>query len=406
MTACLPRRGTPWKPARTGIDIGKVSTPYILTNVNGHFYLPISSKSLLYDLLELARKMAGYAGIRVVPYHEQHSIDGLAGATNRRLNEIRSPVTRYVADYVDGKEVKKRVERDHPQKGGEFDRYGNELVEKMREYASLGIYSVYLFAGPEDGTFVAGYSYHSVIRARDRLQFIPVRPIKKRVGLLKWAKVNPMEVIGTPLFFDIGRVTKKCSDRYYSNNIIYRRLHSPVICAPSDLRFPVLSPAHRQDRTHQKDCRQGTRGGHVWRLCRERLRGGNRRGLFWQRRCQLTPGCFTLSTIDRLASHSYVLGGTGTGKTTFLRNAIKAVETHHLKNKSDDDPCVIYFDVKDEDSKLIVSQCEKESFQGRNVRLIDVASDDFRLNPLELPVYGTGKYDRSGMMARKPSPTS
>ena len=101
-----------------------------------------------------------------------------------------------------------------------------------------------------------------------------------------------------------------------------------------------------------------------------------------------------------MASHSYVLGGTGTGKTTFLRNAIKAVETHHLKNKSDDDPCVIYFDVKDEDSKLIVSQCEKESFQGRNVRLIDVASDDFRLNPLELPVYGTGKYDRSGMMAR------
>ena len=230
------------EPARTGIDIGKVSTPYILTNVNGHFYLPISSKSLLYDLLELARKMAGYAGIRVVPYHEQHSIDGLAGATNRRLNEIRSPVTRYVADYVDGKEVKKRVERDHPQKGGEFDRYGNELVEKMREYASLGIYSVYLFAGPEDGTFVAGYSYHSVIRARDRLQFIPVRPIKKRVGLLKWAKVNPMEVIGTPLFFDIGRVTKKCSDRYYSNNIIYRRLHSPVICAPSDLRFPFSHP--------------------------------------------------------------------------------------------------------------------------------------------------------------------
>ena len=80
-------------------------------------------------------------------------------------------------------------------------------------------------------------------------------------------------------------------------------------------------------------------------------------------------------------SHSYILGGTGTGKTTFLRNAIKVVETHHLKNKSDDDPCVIYFDVKDEDSKIIVSQCEKESFQNCNVRLIDVSSDDFRLNP-------------------------
>lgn len=107
-----------------------------------------------------------------------------------------------------------------------------------------------------------------------------------------------------------------------------------------------------------------------------------------------------MSTIDRLVSHSYILGGTGTGKTTFLRNTIKAVETHHLKSKGDDDPCVICFDVKDEDSKLIVSQCEKKSFQNRNVRLIDVSSDDFKLNPLELPVYGTGKYDRSGMIAK------
>ena len=73
---------------------------------------------------------------------------------------------------------------------------------------------------------------------------------------------------------------------------------------------------------------------------------------------------------------------------------------HHLQSRSDDDPCVIYFDVKDEDSKLIVRQCERESFQNGNVRFIDVSSDNFRLNPLELPVHGTGRYDRSGMIVR------
>ena len=79
---------------------------------------------------------------------------------------------------------------------------------------------------------------------------------------------------------------------------------------------------------------------------------------------------------------------------------IKAIETCHLDNKGGGDPCVIYFDVKDDDSKLIVRQCEKESFQNGNVRLIDVSSDHFRLNPLKLPVYGTGKYDRSGMIVK------
>ena len=107
-----------------------------------------------------------------------------------------------------------------------------------------------------------------------------------------------------------------------------------------------------------------------------------------------------MQAIDYLESHSYILGGTGTGKTTFLRNAIKAVEVHHLQNRGDDDPCVIYFDVKDDDSKLIVRQCERASFQNNNVRLIDVSSDNFRLNPLELPAHGTGIYDRSGMIAK------
>lgn len=229
------------EPVRAGIDIGEVSRPYILTNANGHFFVPMASESLLYDLLDLTRKMSGYAGIRVVPYNVQHSIDGLANATDRWLDEIRSPVIKYVTKHVGEKEVKERVERDHQEKGGEFDRYGNELVEKMRQYASLRIYSVYLLAGPEDYAFVAGHSYPSTISALDRLQFIPVRPTKKWAGW-KRVKVDPMEVVGTPLFFDIRPVNKKCSDRYFKDNIIYSRLHSPVTCTSSDLLFPFSHP--------------------------------------------------------------------------------------------------------------------------------------------------------------------
>ena len=107
-----------------------------------------------------------------------------------------------------------------------------------------------------------------------------------------------------------------------------------------------------------------------------------------------------MNFIDEIILHSYLLGGTGTGKTTFIRNIMKGVELHHIKNKNDDDPCVIYFDVKDDDSKLMVRQCERETFQNRNIRLIDVSSNNFRLNPFALPQYGTGKYDRSEMVVK------
>ena len=107
-----------------------------------------------------------------------------------------------------------------------------------------------------------------------------------------------------------------------------------------------------------------------------------------------------MNFIDEVISHSYLLGGTGTGKTTFVRNVMKGVELYHIKNKNDDDPCVIYFDVKDDDSKLMVRQCERETFQNKNIRLIDVSSEHFRLNPFALPQYGTKKYDRSEMVAK------
>ena len=230
------------KPVQRGIDIREVSNPYILTNYNGHFYIPIFPKSLLYDLVGFIRNMTGYAGIRVVPYHEQHSLSLLAGDTNKKLREIRKPVVQYVTEYVGEKAVRKRIEKDHPKKGGEFDRHGNEMVEKMHEYDSLGICSVYLFAGPEDDAFVRAHSYNSTIKALDRLQFIPVKPVKKKAGWFKRVEVSPMEIIGTPLFFDVGQVIKKCKERYFSDSIIRHRTHSPLICVQSDLKFPFSHP--------------------------------------------------------------------------------------------------------------------------------------------------------------------
>ena len=124
----------------TSIDTGKVLKPYILTNVNGHFYLPIQSESLLDDLVEFMQKIAGYVGIRVILYDEQPSIGKLVGETNRRLKKIRSPVTKNVTRYVDGKEIVETEEEDHPEKDGEFDIMGDDMIKKTLEYHSLRYY--------------------------------------------------------------------------------------------------------------------------------------------------------------------------------------------------------------------------------------------------------------------------
>ena len=137
----------------------------------------------------------------------------------------------------------RRIEKDHPKKGGEFDRHGNEMVEKMREYSSLGICSVYLFAGPEDDSIVTGYSFDTTIKALDRLQFILVKPQKEKAGWFRRVEIDPMDIIGTPLFYDIRQTNKKCSDRYWSDSIIRHRLHSPVICMPSGPVFPFSHPS-------------------------------------------------------------------------------------------------------------------------------------------------------------------
>ena len=121
------------------------------------------------------------------------------------------------------------------------------MVKKMHGYRSLKIFSVYLFAGPENDKFIADDEHKGALGDLGMLRFVPVKPIKEKAGLFKRVKVNPMEVIGKPLFFDIEKVTKKCCDLYYSDGWLCRLLHrrkqhSPIICAPSKLRFPFSHP--------------------------------------------------------------------------------------------------------------------------------------------------------------------
>ena len=111
----------------------------------------------------------------------------------------------------------KKTEKDHPEKDGEFDQYVDSMFEMMREYPSRGIYSVYLFSSIADDAFVQRHSFDTSVQALDRLQFIPVKPLKKKTGWFKKVEVDPMDVIGTPLFFNVADTTKRCTRHYYSN---------------------------------------------------------------------------------------------------------------------------------------------------------------------------------------------
>ena len=226
-----------------GIDTEEVSNAFVMTNVNGHFYLPMTSQSLLHDMVELARNMVGYVGIRVVPYREEHSLNLLSNDINKKLREIRKPIVKHITENVNGKSIRRRIEKEHPQKGGEFDCYGNEMLKKMREYPSLGIYSVYLFSGPTGKSFVTEQSYDSMVMALDRLKFIPIKPLKEKNGWFKRKETDPIDIISVPLFFDVVDVIKKCTKRYFSDSVIHRRFHSPIICVLSGLAFPFSNPS-------------------------------------------------------------------------------------------------------------------------------------------------------------------
>ncbi|HET8720256.1 MAG TPA: TraM recognition domain-containing protein, partial [Candidatus Nitrosotenuis sp.] len=94
---------------------------------------------------------------------------------------------------------------------------------------------------------------------------------------------------------------------------------------------------------------------------------------------------------DDLSRHVYILGSTGCGKSTLIRNLYKHLEcanhTGVLANSS------IYIDIKDEDSKLLLRQCEKKTTENDNITYLDINESYFGVNLLELPKYNTTERD-------------
>lgn len=88
---------------------------------------------------------------------------------------------------------------------------------------------------------------------------------------------------------------------------------------------------------------------------------------------------------EDLSRHVYVLGSSGCGKSTLIRNLFKHLEsanhTAFLPNSA------IYIDVKDEDAKLFLSQCDRNSFDNNSVTYLDINNTNFGINLLELPKY-------------------
>ncbi len=83
--------------------------------------------------------------------------------------------------------------------------------------------------------------------------------------------------------------------------------------------------------------------------------------------------------------HVYAVGGTGAGKTTFLREIAKHLEMLNLNKQFPNS--FIYLDPKGDDSYKFIQQCQIESIKKGMVNFLDPIKTNFSINPLELPRY-------------------
>ena len=88
---------------------------------------------------------------------------------------------------------------------------------------------------------------------------------------------------------------------------------------------------------------------------------------------------------EDFSRHIYCVGGTGSGKTTLIRQIAKHLEISNLNGKFSNS--FIYLDPKGDDSLKFIEQCQKESIQNNNVHFLDPIKTNFSINPLELPKY-------------------
>lgn len=99
---------------------------------------------------------------------------------------------------------------------------------------------------------------------------------------------------------------------------------------------------------------------------------------------------------EDISRHLYILAASGSGKSTLIRSLYKHLEcANHVGTIPNS---TIYIDIKDEDAKLFVQQCEPTSFDRDNVVYLDINQMEFGFNLLELPEYS--KLDRELLVSR------
>ena len=217
---------------------------YALTNVNGHFFIPISSNSILDDLVELTRKVKNEICIRVVLYEKSHDVTNLLNRTQKKIENIRKPRTRTVWEGS----VEDRRSRTETyfskEKGGEFDNKSDDLIEKMRDYSTTQLCSVYIFMrNTSDAAVIGSMSLSSVSPQFDSLKFVPITPLKEKVGWFKKEEIPIVQTMKDPVFFDVQKTIKKCAGgNYFSDGWGSKRKNSPIICVKSNILLPFSSP--------------------------------------------------------------------------------------------------------------------------------------------------------------------
>ena len=94
--------------------------------------------------------------------------------------------------------------------------------------------------------------------------------------------------------------------------------------------------------------------------------------------------CSVISPED-FSRHVYCVGGTGSGKTSLIREIAKHLEVSNLNGTFPN--AFIYLDPKGDDSLKFIQQCSENSINHGNVNFLDPIETDFSINPLELPKY-------------------
>ena len=93
-------------------------------------------------------------------------------------------------------------------------------------------------------------------------------------------------------------------------------------------------------------------------------------------------GGVVVSPAD-FANHLYVVGASGSGKTSLIRILAKHLESWNDNGRFQN--AFVYVDPKGDDSHKFIRQCDPGTIAGSRVHFLDPQETKFSINPLELP---------------------